>query len=193
MKILMINGSPRKEGASSKVASSLISEFVNEGNEIIEYNLNSLNIHGCQECFYCRENKTDICAIKDDLAEILELVKITDLLIISTPIFYADVSAQLKCFIDRTWSYFGKTGISANHLTQNRSIVFIQSYGYTDPDIYDSIYEKYKYYFNIFGFNNSYQIKAYGAQYNSPEITNELEVQRDIQNIVPKIKMSHSV
>jgi len=190
MKILSVNGSPRKNGVSSKVAASLIEMFANQGNEIREYNLNSLNIHGCQECFYCRTNKTDICAIKDDLSEILELAKATDVLIISTPVFYADVSTQLKCFIDRTWSYYAKTGVSADHLPKNRSMVFVQSYGSADGNVYNSLYEKYKKYFNMFGFDNCYQIKAYGAQYNSPHIINELEVERLIQNIVPAIKQS---
>ncbi len=187
MKILSINGSPRKDGASSKISLSLIEKFANQGNEIKQYNLNSLTIHGCQECFYCRKNKTDLCAIEDDLSEILELAKTTELLIISTPVFYADVSAQLKCFIDRTWSYFGNTGISADHLPKNRSMVFIQSYGYNDANIYDSIYEKYKHYFNMFGFDNCYQIRAYGAQYFSPEIVNKHEVNGSIESIVSKI------
>ena len=189
MEILLINASPRENGTSSKVASNLINKFENQGNEIKKYHLNSLNIRGCQECFYCRNNHTDTCGIKDDLVEILERVKTTELLIISTPVFYGDISAQLKCFVDRTWSYFGKTGVSADHLPRNRSLVFILSYGYPDANIYNALYEKYKYYFNMFGFDNCYLIKAYGAQYNSPEIINEHEVMGVIENIFTKISL----
>jgi len=191
MKIISVIGSPRKEGASSKVASGLIKHFENQGNEINEYSLNSLHIRGCQECFHCRNNKTDVCAVKDDLSEILESAKSTDLLVISTPVLYADISSQLKCFIDRTWSYYAKTGMSADHLPRNRSLVFILSYGYADANIYDSLYEKYKRYFNMFGFDHCYLIKAYGAQYHTPEIMNESEVKRLIDTIVPEIKSIH--
>jgi multimeric flavodoxin WrbA len=191
MKIISVIGSPRKEGASSKVASGLIQHFENQGNDIKEYHLNSLNIHGCQECFHCRNNKADVCVVKDDLSEILESVKETDLLVVSTPVFYADISAQMKCFIDRTWSYYAKTGMSADHLPRNRSLVFILSYGYADANIYDSLYEKFTRYFKMFGFDHCYLIKAYGAQYHTPEIMNEPEVKSLIDAIVPKIKSIH--
>jgi multimeric flavodoxin WrbA len=188
MKILAIHGSPKREGASSKAASELIRHFEKQGNEIKQYHLDSLNIHGCRECFLCRTNRTDVCAVNDDLSEILESAKDVDLLIISSPIFFADISAQLKCFIDRTWSYFGKNGTSAGHLPRNRCLVFILSYGYTDGHIYDSIFDKYKRYFNMMGFDHCHLITACGAQYHSPEIVNEREVERMIENIVTQIK-----
>ena len=187
MNILWVNGSPRKDGASSNAALALIEKVAGQEDEIKQYNLNGLNIRGCQECFFCRNNKTDLCAIKDDLSEILGLTKTTDLLILSTPVFFADVSAQLKCFIDRTWSFYGRTGISTDHLPKNRTMVFIQSYGYNDAAIYDSLYKKYKRYFNMFGFDKCYQIKAYGAQYFSQEIINKREVQRTIEHIASEM------
>ena len=192
MKIVSINGSPRKDGACSSVTSSLMKRFENEGHEIHSVHLNSLHIHGCQECFSCRNNKSDCCIIKDDLTEILELVKTADLLILSTPVFFADISAQLKCFIDRTWSYYGRTGFSADHLPRNRSFVFIQSYGYTDASIYNSLFEKYKVYFQMFGFDHCYRINAYGAQWHTPEIKNLREIEGTIDQIVPRIKRVYS-
>lgn len=81
--------------------------------------------------------------MKDDLSEILELAIVTDVLIISTSVFYADISSRLKYFIDRTWSYYAKTGVSADHLPGNRSMVFIQSYGYKDDSKYRAENQKY--------------------------------------------------
>lgn len=187
MKILSICGSPRKNGTSSVVADQLLQYLNVNGNEIIKYHLNSMNIKGCQECFYCRKNKTDICAVKDDLTEVLQLAKTVDLLVVSTPVFYADISAQLKCFIDRTWSYFGKTGSSANHLPRNRSLVYIQAYGYADANIYNSLFDKYKRYFNMFGFDRCYLVNAYGVQHSSSELINKDEVSANIKNIASNL------
>jgi multimeric flavodoxin WrbA len=187
MNILTINGSPKKNGACSTIIKALVDKLNTSNNKITQYDLNSLNIHGCQECFYCRNKKTDICAYKDDISEILDMAKKTDLMIISTPVFYADISAQLKCFIDRTWSYYGITGTSANHLQRNRTLVFILSYGYDNSKIYDQLYEKYKIYFNMFGFDNCYLIKAYGAQYYNSGITNKTEVFNMIDSISDRI------
>ncbi len=187
MNILAIKGSPKKDGTSSTITDDLIKKIENAKNKIKTYDLNSLNIHGCQECYSCRNNKTDKCIVNDDITEILESAKTTDVIIVSTPVFYSDISAQLKCFIDRTWSYFGKTGTSADHLPRNRTLVFILSYGYNNPDVYNQLYEKYKHYFNLFGFNNCYLIKAYGVQYNSSNVININEVNDLLEKVSKKI------
>lgn len=187
MKILAINSSPQKDGTSSTVLNALIKKLILSKNKIEKYDLNKLKIHGCQECFYCRNTKTDICGFKDDMTDILEAAKTTDVLIVATPIFYADISAQLKCFIDRTWSYYGKTGTSTEHLPRHRTLVFIMSYGYNHPRVYDQIYEKYKHYFNMFGFDKCYAVKAYGAQYFTPKISNEDDVNQQIEDISKEI------
>ncbi len=187
MEILSIHGSPRRNGSSSNIANHLVKKLEANGNEIHTFHLNNLDIHGCQECFTCRKNRTDTCAIKDGISMILELTKTSEVVIVSTPVFYADISAQLKCFIERTWSYFGKTGTSAEHLPRNRCLVFIQSYGYPDAHIYDQLFEKYKKYFNMFGFDECYLIKAHGAQYNHPEAANGLEVLKLAEEIAARI------
>ncbi len=182
MEILAINGSPRKNG-TSQTALNLLLEKIDKTSNIRRFDLNSMNIKGCQECFVCRTQKTDNCAINDGVSEILELAKKTDAIIVSTPVFYGDITAQLKCFIDRTWSYLGKTGFSAEHLPRDRTLVFILSYGYDDPAVYDSIFEKYKTYFNMYGFDDCYFVKAIGAQYNKPEIVNKPEMLKAIDEI----------
>lgn len=176
MKALVLNGSPRADGTSASIAKAFGAGLAGQGHEVATFDLGSLRIGGCRECFSCRLGRNDKCAAMDDLSDILELAKSADLLVISTPVFFGDVSAQLKCFIDRTWSYFGRTGVSADHLPVGRTLVFVLSYGYNDPVIYDSIFEKYSRYFRMFGFDSSHLIKAYGAQYSSPEIINRSEV-----------------
>jgi multimeric flavodoxin WrbA len=188
MNILSINGSPKTDGTCSTVLGRLLGKFESSTNTIEKHHLNSIDIHGCQECFDCRNNKTDICSVQDGLSKILESAKTTDLLVIATPVFYADVSAQLKCFIDRTWSYFGKTGISADHLPRNRTLIFILSYGYMNASVYDQIFDRYKIYFNMFGFSKCFLIKAYGAQWNNQRIVDEAEVMRSIDQICENLK-----
>lgn len=186
-KIVAINGSPKVDGTCSTVLNALIGKIDKPANQITRFDLNKLNIHGCQECFYCRNNKTDRCQLNDGISDALEQTKTADVIIVTSPVFYADISAQLKCFIDRTWSYFGITGVSANHLPRKRTLVFILSYGYNNPEIYDSLFEKYKYYFAMFGFDECFLIKAYGAQYHTPQIINNAEVANAIDSVVLKL------
>jgi len=137
-------------------------------------------IRGCQECYVCRKSKTDKCYFNDDLSNVLEEVKTTEMLIIASPVFYADISAQLKCFIDRTWSYFGINGQSASHLTKNRKMVFILSYGYSDKSHYNDLIKKYEIYFQMFGFTQIEYIIAYGAQYYNNNPINRTEIDQNI-------------
>lgn len=186
MKALIVNGSPRPDGTSASIAKGLGASLAGQGLDVTSFDLGSLRIGGCRECFSCRRDRSDECSTRDDLSEILELARVADLLVVSTPVFYGDVSAQLKCFIDRTWSYFGRTGVSADHLPGGRTLVFIMSYGYSDPGIYDGIFEKYSRYFRMFGFDECHFVKAYGAQYNSREIVNGSDVADKIASILAR-------
>ena len=177
MKILALNGSPKNNGASATIMSALNAKLAAKGHGVKRYDLNSLEMRGCQECYVCKKKKTDRCCIQDGLAGPLEDMKSVDAVVVATPVFYGDVSAQLKCFIDRTWSYFCGEGFSAGHLPRGRKLVFIMSYGYDDPSIYDALWERYRMYFNLFGFDECRLIKAYGAVHQAPEIHNREEAE----------------
>lgn len=109
------------------------------------------------------------------------------MVIIASPVFYADISAQLKCFIDRTWSYFGINGQSASHLVKNRKLVFILSFGYSDKYHYNDLIQKYTNYFKMFGFTQIDCIIACGAQYHNNVPMNKSEIDQNILRIFDKI------
>jgi multimeric flavodoxin WrbA len=142
---------------------------------------------GCIECFQCRNNHVDKCSLNDDLSIPLEELKTADCAIISSPIFYADISSQLKGFIDRTWAYFGKTGMSIVNPKMDRSLVFIVTYGLNDNHVYDDVFERYRKYFSMFGFTKQYFIKGYGAQYFDMKLKNQDQVNSEIDFVVDKL------
>jgi len=82
---------------------------------------------GCQACYACK-TKLDRCILKDDLTPVLEAVKNSDVLVIATPTYYGDVSGQLKCFMDRTYSYLKPdyiTNSQPSRLAPGKKLVFI--------------------------------------------------------------------
>ena len=101
MKILYVSGSPRKDGNTDFLLKSMISFTGGELVKLTEY-----RVDPCQSCWGCL--KTGICAIKDDMSEILipSLLK-ADVIVLGSPVYFNNVSAQLKAFIDRTWSVKG--------------------------------------------------------------------------------------
>ena len=105
MKIVSLLGSPRPNGNSARIAARFCTAAENLGAEVKTFALNKLNYRGCQACMACK-TKLDRCILEDDLTPVLDAVRETDLLLLASPVYYGDLSSQLKGFIDRTYSYF---------------------------------------------------------------------------------------
>ncbi|MFH0925449.1 MAG: flavodoxin family protein [bacterium] len=103
MKILGINGSPRKDGNTSKMIMKVFEVLNAEGIQTEFIQLGGENIKGCIACYKCKENKDKRCAVKNDIFnEIFEKMVETDGFILGSPTYFADVTSELKALIDRS-------------------------------------------------------------------------------------------
>ncbi len=103
-RIIIINGSPRKNGVDSSVASLISEEFAKDGNVTEIVNICEKNIHGCIGCMSCR--KTGTCVQKDDVQDIIAKMRDSDMLILMSPIYFGGETGQMKTFTDRLTSAF---------------------------------------------------------------------------------------
>jgi len=100
MHILIILGSPRKNGNSETLAQAVAGGILQHPHATLEFiRLNDLHISPCQGCGGC--NKTSTCVIDDDMTPLYEKVDACDQLILVSPIYFYGLSAQCKIFIDR--------------------------------------------------------------------------------------------
>lgn len=99
MQMVIVLGSPRKNGNSETLAKAVAEGFEKSGGTVEYIRLNRLSIRPCQGCGGC--DKTGVCVIKDDMTEIYEQVDKADRLLMVSPIYFYSPSAQLKIFIDR--------------------------------------------------------------------------------------------
>lgn len=99
VKVLGISGSPRKNGNSETLLDKTLEAVVSKGYEIEKIRLNELKITPCQECGGC--DFTGKCIIDDDMQKIYPKLFSCNALILSSPIFFAGLTAQTKAFIDR--------------------------------------------------------------------------------------------
>jgi len=100
-----VYGSPRKGGNTD----ILMDEFlkpVRKEHEVKNFYLRDLTLKPCIECGGC--DKTGVCVFKDDIWNIYEHVEKAYGLIMSAPIFFASMSAQLKTFIDRAQPFWAR-------------------------------------------------------------------------------------
>lgn len=101
MNILILNGSPK--GAKSntiKLANAFV-EGLGGGSTVETAELQKLDIKGCRGCFACWKATPGKCVIKDDMAGILEKMKLADMIIFSFPLYYFGVPGVMKNMIDR--------------------------------------------------------------------------------------------
>lgn len=101
MNILVILGSPRKNGNSETLVKT-----VTEGiEEKILCTVESIYLHGLKDLHPCRGcggcEKTGMCVIKDDMIALYEKVDEADIIFLVTPVYFYGPSAQIKIFIDR--------------------------------------------------------------------------------------------
>lgn len=101
-KIIMVNGSPRRNGGTSAAFHIIRNKLEAENAEIREYRLNSLHFRGCQGCMGCKQREG--CVLQDDLTEVLDELKTADGLVIGSPIYMFAVSGQTSLFLNRLYS-----------------------------------------------------------------------------------------
>lgn len=177
MKIVSVLGSPRMRSNSSTIAKRFCITAQKLGAEVKTFTLNDLHFRGCQGCMACK-TKLDRCALEDDLTEVLEAVHETDILILASPVYYWDISAQMKAFIDRTFSFFVPdfmTNPQKSRLAPGKKLVFILSQGNSDKNSFTDIFPKFDSFFRAYGFNDTRLIRAFGVA--APgEVENHKEV-----------------
>jgi multimeric flavodoxin WrbA len=106
MKVVAINGSPRKTWNTAKMLESALSGCEDAGAQTKLYHLIDLKFKGCTSCFACKRlggPSYAKCGMRDDLTQVLNDVWDADALIIGSPVYFGDVTADLRAFLERLW------------------------------------------------------------------------------------------
>ena len=109
MKVLMINGSPRKNGNTSIALGEMERIFQEEGIQVETVQLGTQDIRGCIACLSCK--KKGRCVFDDRVNQTAPKFEAADGLVIATPVYFASANGSLISFIDRLFysTLFDKT------------------------------------------------------------------------------------
>ena len=109
MKVLLVNGSPRKEGNTALALNEMAKVFAAEGIEAITVQVGSQNVRGCIACGKCRE--LGKCVFDDVVNEYAKVFEECDGIVVGSPVYYASANATLIAFLDRMFysTRFDKT------------------------------------------------------------------------------------
>lgn len=107
-KVLIISSSPRKGGNSDTLCDNFMQGAQESGNEVKKIVLKEKTINYCTGCGLCNKNGYSGCSQKDDMAEILDLMIDSDVIVMATPVYFYTMCGQLKTLIDRCCAKYTK-------------------------------------------------------------------------------------
>ena len=106
--ILILNGSPRRNGKTASLINAFTQGAESVGNNVNNLYIDSLNIHGCLACEACQSGNG--CIQKDDMDKVYEAFNWADVVVFASPMYWGTVTGQLKIVIDRLYGESLKMG-----------------------------------------------------------------------------------
>jgi multimeric flavodoxin WrbA len=118
MNVLGISGSPKASGLTGLLLDKVLDGAKASGAHTEKIILNDLNFKACQECGGCDE--TGICSLDDDMRPVYEKLAKADAVVVASPVYFGNITAQLKAMIDRCHSSWMAKYILKRDLTENK-------------------------------------------------------------------------
>jgi multimeric flavodoxin WrbA len=137
MKILVLTGSPRRDGNSGKLAGALIRGAIDGGKEAVQFECARHRVTPCRGCNACiREGNG--CVIKDAFPA--HEIETADAIVFASPLYWGGVSAQLKLVWDRLHAYTRGPGRARQHIKRSALLITLHA----DPKIAGPLVEIYR-------------------------------------------------
>ena len=124
--ILILSGSPRRGGNSDMLCDEFMRGALEAGNSVEKIFVRSKKIAYCNACYYCKTHE-GVCAIKDDMAEVLEKIHWADAIVLASPVYFYSIDAQMKAVIDRCVAQWTKI--------KNKSFYYIMTAAEDTPTV----------------------------------------------------------
>jgi len=165
MKVSCLIGSPRENSNSAAIAGRFAETAKSLGAQIETVVLNKLNYRGCQACMACKTT-SEKCVQPDDLSGVLESLKAADIVVMAMPVYCSDIPGQVKCFIDRTYSYMPPNYMQGapSRVPAGKKLVFIITQGAPVEALFADVPKKYQDFLKrCMAFGESHLIRGVGV------------------------------
>ena len=171
-KIVILNGSPRPNGNTSALVKKFTEGAEAAGHTVTEFFLDRMDIHGCKGCFGGHSSRECPCVQKDDMAKIYPAVKECDVIVFASPLYYWNMSGQLRTAVDRLFALEeGDGNLLRGHDRSSALLMSAEGHGFT---------EVVTYYDNLMGYlkwNNLGHVLA-GGNMNVGDISGKPELEQ---------------
>jgi len=141
MNVMGFVGSPRKKGNTAWIINKILEGAKEQGAETKTWYFNDLDINPCQGCFCCKQGDM-CCVLRDDMQKIYDALTHADILVLGSPIYMGQMSAQAKIFVDRLFAlYYPRFSPHFRERVVAKKLVLIFSQGNPDPCKFQTYYD----------------------------------------------------
>lgn len=137
--ILVLTGSPRKDGNSDLLADAFIKGAEEAGHHVTVYPAGRKHIKGCLACNKCYAKENNACIVADDFNELAELYQHSDVIVYATPLYWYSFPAQLKAAMDKMYAL-----ARVNCEMALKESILLACCEDTDPHAFDGMLQSYK-------------------------------------------------
>jgi multimeric flavodoxin WrbA len=155
-RILILTGSPRRNGNTDRLAQSF-AKGAEESNQVEIVSVCDYKVNPCIGCNSCFSREGNRCFQNDDMTAIYEKLSQADILIIASPVYFYGISSQLKAIIDRL-----HTPLRNSFNIKKLGLILVGAA--TLPELFDAIITQYKLVLNFFKLEDAGSVLVRGAK-----------------------------
>lgn len=136
-KIVILNGSPRRNGNTSALVRAFTLGAESAGHTVSEFFLSGMDIHGCRGCFGGHSGSACPCVQQDDMDRLYPAVRDCDVIVFASPLYYWNLSGQLRTAIDRLFALEeGDGNLLRGHGRASALLMAAEGYDFSDVLLY---------------------------------------------------------
>ncbi len=145
MKLVAVNGSPRKNGNTSAMLKEIVALAEKKGIQTRYFDLVDMHIADCKGCQSCKVNQ--VCAQRDDMIPVVEAIQESDFVLLGSPVYMGDETGLMKCMADRLYCLLApgeNSGTYKTRLAPGKRVMLLMTCGTANGDkIYNYILTRY--------------------------------------------------
>ena len=154
--IVVLSGSVRKGGNTELLVQAFV-DGAKKNNNVEVISVVDYNVHPCIGCNTCFDREGHECFHKDDMTKVYEKLKMADVLVIASPVYFYGVSAQLKALIDRL-----HTPMRNEFKLKKLALILVGAAAL--PELFDAIKVQYRLVLNYFKLEDAGTVFVRGAK-----------------------------
>lgn len=152
MKIIGFNASPRKEGNTAWTVNKILEGAKEQGAETKAWNFSDLDIKPCRSCYGCKQGERG-CIINDDMQKLYNELAQADALVLGSPVYMGQMSAQAKIFTDRLYAQFSPRFSPYFKENGKKKLILVFTQGNPDPGLFQVYFDYTKHMFQLLEFD----------------------------------------